>query len=54
MGFSMLGMSDFKMNSDPGYMVGIVITIALIFDFLLLPPLLINFDKFIYRQANSG
>ena len=53
-GFSMLGMSDFKMNSDPGYMVGIVITIALIFDFLLLPPLLINFDKFIYRQANSG
>ena len=53
-GFSMLGISDFKMNSDPGVMVGIVITIALIFDFLLLPPLLITFDRFIYRQANTG
>ena len=53
-GFSMLGISDFKMNSDPGCMVGIVIMIALLFDFLLLPPLLINFDRFIYRHAKSG
>jgi predicted RND superfamily exporter protein len=43
-GFLMLGTSDFRMNGDMGIMVAIVITIALIFDFLLLPPLLMLLD----------
>ncbi len=44
-GFSMLGISDFKLNEDMGLMVAIIISIALIFDFLLLPPLLILLDR---------
>jgi hypothetical protein len=43
-GFSMLGISDFKLNEDMGLMVAIIISIALVFDFLLLPPLLILLD----------
>lgn len=43
-GFLMLASSDFKQNGDMGAMVAIVITIALIFDFLLLPPLLMLLD----------
>lgn len=43
-GFTMLATSDFKQNGDMGAMVAIVITIALIFDFLLLPPLLMLLD----------
>ena len=44
-GFLMLSTSDFKMNGDMGSMVAIVISIALFFDFLLLPPLLILLDS---------
>lgn len=44
-GFLMLSTSDFKMNGDMGSMVAIVISIALVFDFLLLPPLLILLDS---------
>ena len=44
-GFLLLGSSDFKQNGDMGTMVAIVITIALIFDFLLLPPLLMLLDR---------
>jgi predicted RND superfamily exporter protein len=44
-GFSMLGISDFKLNEDMGLMVAIIISIALVFDFLLLPPLLILLDR---------
>ncbi len=44
-GFSMLGVSDFKLNEDMGLMVAIIISIALFFDFLLLPPLLILLDR---------
>ena len=44
-GFSMLGVTDFKLNADMGLMVAIIISIALVFDFLLLPPLLILLDR---------
>jgi predicted RND superfamily exporter protein len=44
-GFLMLGTSDFKMNGDMGMMVAIVISIALAFDFFLLPPLLMLLDR---------
>ena len=43
-GFMMLGISDFRPNGDMGLLVSIVIGIALILDFLLLPPLLILLD----------
>ncbi|MDA7773809.1 MMPL family transporter [Pseudomonadales bacterium] len=43
-GFMMLGLSDFRPNGDMGLLVSIVIGIALILDFLLLPPLLILLD----------
>jgi len=44
-GFLMLGLSNFTMNSELGIMTALTIFIALILDFLLLPPLLMLFDK---------
>ena len=44
-GFSVLLLSDFTVNSKMGIMIGTTISIALIFDFLLLPALLMKFDK---------
>ena len=43
-GFMMLTTSDFKMNDDMGILVSVVIGIALVFDFTLLPPLLMRLD----------
>lgn len=44
-GFLVLTVSTFKMNSDMGLVTALTITVALIVDFLLLPPLLILFDR---------
>ncbi len=44
-GFSILMLSNFTVNAKMGIMISATITIALIFDFLLLPALLIRFDK---------
>jgi len=44
-GFLMLGLSSFTMNSELGIMTALTIFIALILDFLLLPPLLIALDE---------
>jgi predicted RND superfamily exporter protein len=44
-GFSMLLFSGFQMNSTLGALTTIIITCALIADFLLLPALLIKLDK---------
>jgi predicted RND superfamily exporter protein len=44
-GFSMLALSSFRMNYDMGIMTAMIITIALVFDFLFLPALLITIDK---------
>ena len=52
-GFSMLAISSFKPNGDLGLMVSIVISIALILDFLLLPPLLMLLDKDTEKPNNE-
>ncbi len=44
-GFSVLSLSGYKPNSDMGIMTGIIISIALIFDFLFLPVLMLKLDK---------
>lgn len=44
-GFMVLVCSTFKMNADMGLLTAITITVALIVDFLLLPPLLMALDK---------
>jgi len=44
-GFSVLSFSTFSMNSDMGIMTAIAIAVALITDFLLLPAILITYEK---------
>ena len=44
-GFSILTLSTFKLNADMGLVTAITIAVALIVDFLLLPPLLMALDK---------
>lgn len=49
-GFGVLAMSSFQMNSTMGILTAIAVGFALIVDFLLLPALLLLFDK---REFNS-
>ena len=44
-GFAVLTTSNFALNSIAGSLTAITIFIALVFDFLILPPLLMIFDK---------
>jgi predicted RND superfamily exporter protein len=44
-GFMVLAQSSFKVNADMGLLTGLTIVIALIVDFLFLPPLLMKLDK---------
>lgn len=44
-GFSVLATSNFNLNAMAGSLTAITIVIALIFDFLILPPILIMFDR---------
>lgn len=44
-GFSVLAMSSFALNSDMGLLTGIIIVVALAVDFLFLPAFLIFFDN---------
>lgn len=44
-GFIVLAQSSFSLNADMGLMTAITIVIALVVDFLFLPPLLIALDK---------
>ena len=44
-GFLVLSLSHFTMNGEMGLMTAITISIALIFDLLLLPPLLMSLDS---------
>ncbi len=53
-GFSVLMLSTFKLNFELGLITAMTITIALIVDFLLLPALLLTFDKGYYPVSNSG
>lgn len=44
-GFMVLAQSSFKLNADMGFLTALTILIALVVDFLFLPPLLMMFDK---------
>ena len=52
-GFSVLATSNFALNSTAGSLTALTIAIALIFDFLILPPLLMMFDKDPIPQINE-
>jgi predicted RND superfamily exporter protein len=43
-GFIVLGQSHFSLNADMGKMTAVTIAIALLMDFLFLPPLLIKLE----------
>lgn len=45
LGFGILGFSDFNLNAMSGSLVAITIVLALVFDFLMLPPILMLCDK---------
>jgi len=44
-GFLVLAQSSFKVNADMGLLTALTILIALVVDFLFLPPLLMKFDE---------
>ncbi|HFQ4953697.1 TPA: RND family transporter [Vibrio vulnificus] len=52
-GFSVLAMSQFRLNSDMGQLSAIVIFVALMIDFVLLPSLLMRFDTAEYAQLDT-
>ncbi|EGR0072541.1 MMPL family transporter [Vibrio vulnificus] len=52
-GFSVLAMSQFRLNSDMGLLSAIVIFVALVIDFVLLPSLLMRFDTAEYAQLEA-
>jgi predicted RND superfamily exporter protein len=52
-GFSVLMLSTFKLNFELGLITAMTITIALIVDLLLLPAMLLTFDKKPYPQEKS-
>ncbi|HDY7788740.1 TPA: MMPL family transporter [Vibrio vulnificus] len=52
-GFSVLAMSQFRLNSDMGQLSAIVIFVALVIDFVLLPSLLMRFDTAEYGQLDT-
>lgn len=45
LGFALLGTSSFNLNAMAGNLTAITIVIALIFDFLILPPILMLLDR---------
>ncbi|WP_165388201.1 MMPL family transporter [Vibrio vulnificus] len=53
-GFSVLAMSQFRLNSDMGQLSAIVIFVALVIDFVLLPSLLMRFDTAEYAQLENS
>jgi len=44
-GFMVLSLSSFELNAGMGLLTAIVIAFALLADFLLLPPILMLFDR---------
>ncbi|WP_390905076.1 efflux RND transporter permease subunit [Vibrio fortis] len=52
-GFSVLALSGFRLNADMGLLSAIVIFIALVVDFILLPILLMIFDKENYYVSDA-
>lgn len=54
LGFGMLSLSDFNVNGILGIMVSMTILIALIFDFLFLPSMMIHLRKYLNRGSIPG
>ena len=52
-GFTVLAFSSFKMNAGMGLLTAITIGIALILDFLFLPPFLITLQKSDQETTND-
>ena len=52
-GFMVLAFSAFELNSSMGIMTALTIVLALIADFLLLPPLLMKFDRRNYAETTT-
>lgn len=44
-GFGMLMLSDFRLNSDMGLLTSVILVLALVVDFLFLPALLLKLDR---------
>jgi uncharacterized protein len=53
-GFSVLMLSGFKLNADMGFLVALTLALALVLDLLLLPALLLIFDKKPYTQLSGN
>ena len=53
-GFMVLALSTFKLNADMGLVTALTIGIALIVDFLLLPPLLMALDTKPMQQSQTA
>lgn len=53
-GFMVLAQSSFKINADMGLLTAITILIALVIDFLFLPPLLMKLDQLTARKSTQG
>lgn len=52
-GFSVLAQSTFKINADMGLLTAVTIVIALVVDFLFLPPLLIKLEGHTEPMSNE-
>ena len=53
-GFMVLAQSSFKLNADMGLLTGLTILIALIVDFLFLPPLLMMLDRTVEEEKEDN
>jgi len=53
-GFTVLAQSSFKLNADMGFLTALTIFVALVVDFLFLPPLLILLDKGKYKSIENA
>jgi len=53
-GFMVLAQSSFRLNADMGLLTAVTICIALIVDFLFLPPLLMLLDKDKSKQTDKN
>ncbi|MFK7732545.1 MAG: RND family transporter [Pseudomonadales bacterium] len=52
-GFMCLAQSDFAINGNMGLLTAVIILLALIVDFLFLPPLLVKLDRVLHRELKA-
>ncbi|OVE81539.1 RND transporter [bacterium M21] len=53
-GFGVLSISGYRMNAEMGLLTAITIALALVMDFLLLPPLLITLEERKYESTKNN